>query len=184
MIEVIDNFIDDEYFGSIQDTIAGTYQQWFYQPDIVGPKFGKGELGKHGFNCWIVEQPNTFVDNYSAGLLTNLITKMMKHCGAETIIRSRLDMTLYCPSNNKCPAHIDQPTPHFATIFYLNDSDGNTVIYNEKYDDSIGIPEKLTVQQEIEPRANRLLIFDGLYIHTGHTPSEHNNRIILNSNLN
>ena len=82
--------------------------------------------------------------------------------------------------------------PHIATIFYLNDSDGNTVIFNQKFEESpetmraasIQINEStLTVQKEIEPKANRLLIFDGHYIHTGHVPAHHNNRVILNSNF-
>ena len=67
----------------------------------------------------------------------------------------------------------------------MNDSDGPTVIFNEKYEGSTEIDQsKLTVQKEIEPKANRLLIFDGHYLHTGHTPAHHNNRVLLNSNFN
>ena len=74
-------------------------------------------------------------------------------------------------------------------------SDGNTVIYNEKYDgedgiystESIrrsGITNKLTIKKKIKPKENRLLIFEGLLIHKGHHPSKHNTRILLNSNFN
>ena len=81
-----------------------------------------------------------------------------------------------------------------STIFYFNDSDGNTVIYNERYDgengeysskaiQEKGLEEKLTIQQEIEPKANRMVAFDGLYIHTGSVPAKHNTRVILNSNF-
>jgi len=59
------------------------------------------------------------------------------------------------------------------------------VIFNEKYELSTEIEQsKLTVQKEIEPKASRLLIFDGHYLHTGHTPAHHNNRVLLNSNFN
>ena len=39
------------------------------------------------------------------------------------------------------------------------------------------------VNEEIEPVSNRLLIFDGLFIHTGCTPSKNNRRILINSNF-
>ena len=194
MIQVVDNFVDDEYYDQLQTTVTGNWQSWFYQSNIVGEFWGPAKLGKHGFNCWVIEQPNTFVDKYVAGLLTPLFSKMTAFCECETILRSRLDMTLYEAFNNKCYPHIDDIQPHIATIYYFNDSDGNTVIYNERYDgengeysskaiQERGLEDKLTVQQEIEPKANRMVAFDGLYIHTGSVPDKHNTRVILNSNF-
>ena len=194
MIKVYDNFVDDEYMEQLQNVVAGPYQAWYYQDNIVGNFWGQTQLGRHGFNCWVVENPNVFVDSYAAGLITNLLMKMKRVTKCDNIIRSRLDMTLYTPDNNKCYPHIDMPQPHIATIFYFNDSDGNTVIYNERYDgengeysskaiQEKGLEEKLTIQQEIEPKANRMVAFDGLYIHTGSVPAKHNTRVILNSNF-
>ena len=93
-------------------------------------------------------------------------------------------MTVYTPGGRMCDNHVDNPFPHIATIFYLNDSDGNTVIYNEKFEKEGDTDSELTIQREIEPKENRLVVFDGLYIHTGHVPTKHNNRVILNSNFN
>ena len=184
MIEVVDNFAPQEYFELIQYSCLGFNQAWYYQPNITAGVFEKEGLGKHGFNCWIVEHPNTFCDNYAAGLFTDLLLQMRKSIGCENILRSRLDMTVYTPGGRMCDKHVDSPIPHVATIFYLNDSDGNTVIYNEKFTKPEDVDGELTIQKEIEPKANRLVIFDGLYIHTGHVPANHNNRVILNSNFN
>ena len=194
MINVYDNFVSPDYLEQLQNVVRSPYQAWYYQDNIVGNFWGSEDLGKHGFNCWVVQYPNTFIDSYVAGLLTNLLMEMKKVTTCENILRSRLDMTLYKDGDTKCYPHIDDNNPHIATIFYFNDSDGNTVIYNEKYDgedgqysskviQQKGIADKLTIQQEIEPRANRLLVFDGSYIHTGHVPSKHNSRVILNSNF-
>ena len=35
---------------------------------------------------------------------------------------------------------------------------------------------------KVKPIANRVVIFDGTIVHNGHSPCEHNNRIIINSN--
>ena len=99
------------------------------------------------------------------------------------IFRSRLDMTVNRGNSIVLDPHIDNLFPHISSILYINDSDGNTIIYNQKYNDYDKFNQQLTVQKEIEPRANRLLIFDGMYIHTGCTPSKHNRRILINSNF-
>ena len=97
MIEVIDNFAPKEYFDLITYGCLGWNQTWYYQENITAGVWESEGLGKHGFNCWIVQQPNTFCDNYAAGLLTDLIVNMLKSLGCENVMRSRLDMTMYTP---------------------------------------------------------------------------------------
>ena len=99
------------------------------------------------------------------------------------IVRSRLDMTLYSNESILYEPHIDLDEPHLASIFYVNDSDGNTVIYDQKWNPEQGIKQELTVMQEIKPVANRLIAFDGMHIHTGHNPTKHSNRILINTNF-
>jgi hypothetical protein len=184
MIEVIDNFAPQDYFELIKNYVLSWDQEWFYQSNITGESFGKPGFGKHGFACNIVKNPNEFLDNYTAGLLTNLLVNIREMIKCKNILRSRLDMTVYTPGGMKCDPHVDNFDPHIATIFYLNNSDGNTVIYNELYSKIEDMDRELTVQKEIEPKENRLVIFDGMYIHTGHVPAYHNTRVILNSNFN
>jgi len=53
-------------------------------------------------------------------------------------------------------------------VYYVNDSDGPTMIEGNL----------------IEPKANRLVMFDGHKPHTGASPTKHKTRIIINSNFN
>ena len=185
MIEVVDNFAPQDYFELIQNHVLSWNQPWYYQSNITAGVFGKSGLGKHGLNCHIIQNTNEFLDTYIAGLLTDLLVKMKDGIGCQNVLRSRLDMTVYTPGGMMFDPHVDSPDPHVSTIFYMNDSDGNTVIFNERFEGSTEIDQsKLTVQKEIEPKANRLLIFDGHYIHTGHAPAHYNNRVLLNSNFN
>ncbi|BCU98944.1 MAG: hypothetical protein CM15mV24_1690 [Bellamyvirus sp.] len=62
-------------------------------------------------------------------------------------------MTVYTPGGRRCDPHVDNPNPHIATIFYLNDSDGNTVIYNEKIGKTPDIDEsKLTIKRRLNQK--------------------------------
>ena len=193
MIEIIDNFIPTEYFNQLQSYVTSSYQPWYYQSNIDSSGLLNQRFGKHGFACWLVRYPNTFIDDYTDYI--GLVMEMKKVVGCKNILRSRLDMTLHKNGDTAASPHVDFTKPHIATIFYFNNSDGNTVIYNEKYDgedgsnstESIrksGITNKLTIKKRIKPKENRLLIFDGLLIHKGHHPSKHNTRILLNSNFN
>ena len=87
-------------------------------------------------------------------------------------------MTVYNPDVVMHGPHVDyKDKMHYSSVYYLNDSDGPTVIFNEKLGEN-----SLTIKESIEPKPNRLLLFDGSYLHTGYSPSRHNSRVLINSN--
>jgi hypothetical protein len=71
--------------------------------------------------------------------------------------------------------HID----HFGEIetflYYVNDSDGDTVVFNEKNTEST-----LTVNNRITPVRGKSVLFDSSYFHSSTPPTEHNERVVLN----
>ena len=74
--------------------------------------------------------------------------------------------------------------PSFVSaILYMNESDGSTLIYDKKVvnADDIDHTKEYDIKEAIDPVPNRLLVFDGHYVHTGHSPSKHKSRILLNS---
>jgi len=75
-------------------------------------------------------------------------------------------------------------------LLYLNDADGSTVIYNETYEPTFGnmdqhyekIKNNLTIMETVEPKANRMVIFDSRHYHTGTLPTSTARRVVLNIN--
>ena len=86
-------------------------------------------------------------------------------------MRARADMTMASPNNYQHPPHVDFVYKNISTIFYVNDSDGDTILYKNK-----------KVFKKITPVKNSLLIFDGDILHTGCSPTKYKNRILINSN--
>ena len=89
---------------------------------------------------------------------------------------------LQLPSNIKKEdvdtPHTDMSFQHFVMLYYVCDSDGDTIIYNEKT-----ISEKgLTVQKKVTPKQGRVVLFDGAYYHTAQQPN-HSKRCIVNYDL-
>ena len=81
--------------------------------------------------------------------------------------------------------HVDNSfIDNYSMIYYVNDSDGDTFIFNEIYNSSNPAKiKKLTVQKKISPKKNRVVIFSGRYFHASSNPIHSENRIVLNTNF-
>ena len=89
--------------------------------------------------------------------------------------------------------HVDMEanTLHTA-LLYVNESDGDTMIYDAIYDRKCGIPsyehyknikDDIKVAFKVEPKPNRLVIFDSNIYHASTSPTLHANRIAVNFNF-
>ena len=89
--------------------------------------------------------------------------------------------------------HVDMHENHYTALYYINDSDGDTYLFDQ-YDAIIpGQPlearqqkiltQKYTVNQKVTPKKNRLLIFDGHQLHASSHPKQNPYRIVLNINF-
>ena len=104
---------------------------------------------------------------------------------SDVILRSRGDMTMYTNELHEHSPHVDFSFPHFSTVFYVNDSDGDTIFYDKRAKSRTEIDQFSDLKEikRVSPKANRLVIFEGDIVHTGSSPNKHKNRIIINSNF-
>ena len=107
----------------------------------------------------------------------------------ENVLRTKVNMTFKQDESYKNKIQ----SPHsdligwgyewITGIYYVNDSDGDTLIFNEEEKD---IDEKgnnnLTILERISPKKGRLVLFNGKKIHAGAHPVKCNNRIVINFN--
>ena len=176
MIEVIDNFLDESYINYICDGIGNV--DWKYRRNISNDEVDAPWL--HGFyhmihdKSWEISFKSTKNELFLRAIFKIEDKFNVQGC----LTRSRLDLTLRSPDNTIHTPHKDFEYDHYACILYCNDSDGDTVIYNETEKS-----DEYTVQEVISPKKNRLVFFDGKYYHTGHSPSSHNYRVLLNSDF-
>ena len=139
----------------------------------------KGSVSNYGFNHRLINPDD---EGYNVGPFNRFVYEVSQEVGLSNVLRCRLDMTTNRGESMLLEPHVDFTYPHTTTIFYVNDSDGNTIIYDQMHQEEGDDEIELTIKQEIEPKANRLIIFDGLHLHTGHTPTTCNQRVLINSN--
>jgi len=74
----------------------------------------------------------------------------------ENILRINCKLTTNHGRRNRETMHMDFTTSHYTGIYYINSSNGPTVVEDT----------------EVECVANRFLLFDGLKMHCGTTPDD------------
>ena len=128
--------------------------------------------------------PNDYFPAFSRDLTTTkqdfiLSNQIIHYLGSKLnlyitdIIRSRLIFQLPANYSLEDYSHRDLDYPHFTCIYYVNDSDGDTIFYTDYNGDEI---------KRVSPKKGRIAFFDGSIIHTGTYPTI-KERVIINSNF-
>ena len=207
-IRVIDNFCSVSYFEKLQEIICGNDFPWFFLNDITFPnstnksndpeedrrkKRKNSHLFSYGFLHYFWNEEGKPVSKFSDIVEPALleIGDAGRDLGFPILTHQRVrgDMTLCTEGSILHDSHVDfKKQNNISCVFYLNDSDGDTVLYDRRYvinsEGSNPFPtEDLNVLTTVSPKKNRIVLFDGDIIHTGHSPCEHINRVILNINF-
>ena len=189
-IEVIDNFVSPSYLKEIGQSLDPQLMQWHFRESQSLSK--TPSLEDFGFAIGLCGdgsryQPKGFYDTKICTFMRPLIYQIKDYIGASTIVRSRLDLTILHKQKYIHPPHTDISYKqsieknYVSAIVYINDTDGDTVIYDHNAPPPY--PTNMKIKKTIAPKPGRLLLFDARYVHTGHSPSEHQTRILLNTVL-
>ena len=79
--------------------------------------------------------------------------------------------------NKVCNIHINQKTPHLVLLYYVNDADGETILFDKTIDDiqddDMYLDERheFNVVSKIVPKQGRILLFDGRTYHSASSPT-------------
>ena len=66
--------------------------------------------------------------------------------------------------------HLDRTEPHLVFLYYVNDSDGDTLLFNDKLD----------IIRRVKPKKGRMLLFEGNTLHTSSHPTKSDYRMCIN----
>ena len=188
-VTVIDDFIDKDYQEKIKLQLLGGFDKtnkhhdsdfpWFYIEDVTA---AGDEDSQHrpGLGHQYVE-----FDDISPGIVVSdyhdLMIPMLKKVGFRVGIsdvkviqgRSFLQFPIKERGEPDLP-HIDiMDKNHIVGLYYVVDSDGDTIIYNERNES-----KTYTIKQKVTPKQGRIVIFDGGLYHTAEQPLNNNTSIL------
>ena len=190
-IYVIDDFIDAEYQKDIRNVLIGQFQYkekdfpWYYIEDVTAAGDPGNQLRRA-----LAHEYVGYVDGGKIGeklsifhhLFLPMLKDVCRRMNIKNIIvlqgRSFLQFPLNLKHRTVDTPHVDlHRRKHFVALYYVCDSDGDTIIYNER--------EKLetyTIKQKVTPKQGRIVLFDGSLFHTAEQPLN-NVRCVVNYNL-
>ena len=183
MIKVIDNFLTKSYYKYILELLTSPDFGWNYSSNITGVSQSL-QFNDYGFSHIFWHDETGQRNNIHSHFIQPLLYQIMDVANCDFIIRARADMVTWSKEEFMHQPHTDFKFPNTASVFYINETDGDTIFYNVEPKD---VPKDkdykdLKEYDRVSPKANRLAIFDGDLLHTGCSPTKHKNRILINSN--
>lgn len=195
MIKVIDNFLPQMYADQIEHELEFElmyrYRKNTSSPDEYGDvSFVIDENTKdYGqFVCTLLHSSYTeelkFKDYFER--LKAVVFTAGEHIEKDicSVDRVKVNLLLQQPNTLESHynfAHIDDRTEsYYSMVYYVNDSDGDTFLFNEFWDPNLGRPNQLTLFQRVSPKKNRAVIFESNRYHASSNPRTHATRFIIN----
>lgn len=133
-------------------------------------------------------QGNTATEYYNMFLPITFSMSEMLGRPIKKILRIRLGMILPTPwsepenslqyQQSGEEPHVDFFIPHYIGLYYINDSDGDTVVYNETKKS-----KNYTEMTRISPEKGKIFIFNGKHYHSSGTPNRSTHRLVATFNF-
>lgn len=160
---MIENFeIDKATVTILQQTFGSVYFPWFYNPQTITNN------DRHQFVHTLYNENKINSSHYD--IVRNLFDQYVPEFETHKLVRIKLNLNTPYKNNDILPPHKDIPFPGIVYIYYVYDSDGNTLFY-----DNAGNQTK-----SIEPKAGKLIKFPAHTLHSGQTPYESERKIVIN----
>ena len=188
---IFDDLISKEDQKILNDYVKNSNIEWVSVENITGEYGGKKET--HKFPAKVHPKPkckneeiNRIIDNIELNVAKKLNLEFIKN------YRWKINWTIPIGEYNPMDLlHCDGIRDHIAMIYYINDSTGNTCIYNNINGNTAEAFQKNYVNTDynshylltsISPKMGRCVVFDGKLAHHGNYPSN-GDRFIINFNF-
>jgi hypothetical protein len=176
-IIIIDNALPESKVEQLESELFNERFTWHYLDDITTP----GAILKPGEST--PGFSHTFMAN---GVILSRWFKLISDI--PPYINSYVGITKYTLNNARTfmhlaqrgltrpydKVHIDQERSHIVFLYYLNDSEGETVMFGKHSSD----PET----NRVTPKRNRVVVFDGSIYHASTQPPM-GKRVVINFNI-
>ena len=185
----IDDVIPRLYQDQIEAETTSEKMAWFFSRESARRVEVATSYGGFSHVAYRFNDQNASPSTLTA-LLLPLLFSYCEKAGVpfKTLLRIRLGLFTQnaasgAPYHNP---HVDFYLPHQNALYYVNDSDGDTFVFNETYDDvslersvEYTRDNKFTVARRISPKRGRMVGFDGKHYHASMHPVQSSHRIAI-----
>lgn len=222
MLKKDDIIIIDDVFGpQVQDTLHSWLiegdSSWYFSRDIA---FADDVIERNNYRSRYGFSKTFFsiVTKHQSQMFNTIFPLVLQACDqidfvVEQTLFSRSFLTTPIPNNDPSEydhIHVDLVEPHLVCLYYVNDSDGDTVFFDKCLDDYLGRPDikdaienidysvagagplevvdslidksEFKIINRVTPKKGRMVFFNGYRYHSACRPTN-GYRIVINNNL-
>ena len=180
--------LDENEIVEIENTVSSPFFPWYMSKTKYTAQLETIEKFKNNANVkeyvqlvhvfYNNETGDTRINSDFAQLAIKPLQKLLAELNLNDAILHRCKANFQTQHKNSDSdsyntPHIDLPNPHYVMIYYVNDSDGDTFLFDNN--------NQLITR--ITPKRGKMLIFDGLILHAGSHPVTSDYRIVINYNF-
>ena len=160
MVEVVDDFLPDEIFSTIENILMGKNFPWYFHDTVLVKSEG-------AYNFQFVHKFFSHGQVWS-GLYSNELVPMMDFINVGAMVRLKANLLTRTESHIEHGHHTDTKQPCKTMIIYINSNNGYTLFEESG--------------EKVQSKRNRAVIFDASQRHTGATCTDQKCRVVLNLN--
>ena len=189
MIEVLDDVVPLSYQEEIKRNLLDITFPWFYVSDITYAQNKSAPAVSHLFvldgqiksHYWNALTP---IAHFACAKLNYNVKRIVN---ARTFLQFPLNDKMGIDLVDRL--HIDIPEQHAVVLYYVLDSDGDTIIVDKTHTGNNFDPnateytvDKFPILKKVTPKQGRVVVFDGRLYHTAEQPQQ-NMRCVININV-
>jgi len=186
-IQIFDNIISLEKQEEIKNLLYGNNFPWYYINDVTLSNKNPYQQ-RPALNHLYVDDERINSDKFSKIKIifdegSKRLNKKFKPIKVRSFMQFPLNKNII-GENYKDTPHLDMEKPHTVFLYYVNDSDGETIIYdyNSKNINDVPLFENIKIIKKVKPKQGRLIVFDGFTWHSSSQP-RNNVRTVINFDL-
>jgi len=174
-IKIIDNFISSVYENHLENLITDSILPLYYNKHTLEnpPVHGK-ESPQFTHRFFMDNKVSSSYMSHIEPIILHLIAKTEILC-LKNLVKCKLNFNyqdLSYAENEYYPVHTDNTEKGITAIYYINDSDGDTLFFDKDY----------KIIKSVTPKKGRIVCFDNQILHAGQPPKQSPYRAVINFN--
>lgn len=190
-IQIFDNIIPQGYQDQIEADLLRWQFSWHYFDDVTNANYGDNSGMVHlAFNHGA--QPSEWFP-----FIKPIIYSIEQATGEKIHELLRIRVGFLTPVETAAEyntPHIDFTVPHRTVCYYVNDSDGDTVAFDQTVADMMATEvSECTIKEYVDkttftvagrcsPKKGRICVFDGYRFHASSKPKNNQKRLVITIN--
>jgi hypothetical protein len=189
----IDNVIPKLYQDQIEAEVMSSRMAWYFRLEpgrtvsALGPSSVEANYSGFSNTVFHIDDVGAPASPMTALLIPLLLTFCDKaNIPFSRLIRIRLGLYPKIMVDAAHHPHVDFYYPHYNALYYVNDADGDTLLFKETFDDvpQAALPaylaaQKFNVAKRITPKRGKMIGFEGRQYHASMHPMEASHRIAI-----